>query len=53
MRAGADDPPLVSASARYLAVRRSVDIPVNEDGTAAPGMRPTRALHAHEYWATG
>jgi len=32
-----DSLPLVGKTARYLAVRPNVDVPVNEDGTVEPG----------------
>lgn len=52
MRAAEDDSPLVGGSARYLTVRRDVDILVDEEGMVEPeagGMSvsppPVRNLH--------
>jgi hypothetical protein len=36
-----DGLPLVGKTARFLAARQDVDIPVNEDGTVGPGMGGT------------
>lgn len=37
MREAPDGLPLVGKTARYLAVRSDVDVPVDEDGAVGPG----------------